>query len=367
MEEDQGLSGITRLLHAYVWTYIMKKAWICVKRRYRRKRKLVTPPWLKTLAVCGGLLWVVLLIGLLVSPQPQERHAPQNTAGPLIDIKKAAGAQTIRFYGTELNEVVQMDLEEYVCNVVAAEMPAYYEPEALKAQAVAARTLAVYKRAHGGCNKAKNADICGDFAHCQAYSSALQQREDFGDSYDTLKEKLQSAVDATKGEVITYDGEVIQVFYHAMSGGITEDVQNVFAASLPYLRSVESKEELSYEDRVSVERMSRTQMAQRIAHAYPNASEALGVDILSRYASGRVDEVRVCGIVMKGTQLRTLLALPSTDFTVKEEGEDIVFTCTGYGHGVGMSQVGANLMAQKGKSYREILSRYYLDTRIENH
>lgn len=237
-------------------------------------------------------------------------------------------------------ETVRTPLEEYLAHVVSAEMPEDYPEEALKAQAVAARTYTLYKRANGGCARHPEADVCVDAACCQAW-----RRE--------VLAAARWAVEATRGEYLKYQDEAILAVYHACAGGRTEDVEQVFSQSMPYLRGVESPGEEEAPQYRSRAFFTRAQLSSLLG------AEADEVRILERSESGRVRSARVGEQVFSGTRLRALLSLPSTRFSVSETEEGWLFEATGSGHGVGMSQVGAAAMARRGSGYREILTWYY--------
>ena len=317
------------------------------------------------------LFWVItvlaiILLALLFSGGSKETGAQQ----PLgIDIRLSDGSeksdlisQTIQFYHPQLNKVVPLDLEDYVIGVVAAEMPASFESEALKAQAVAARTLAVYKMQHGGCNK--GGDICGYSNHCQAWVSDEGMRDKWGDHYEANLTKIKNAVQSTAGEIIEYGGEPIQVLYHSTSGGMTEDVENVFANALPYLRAVTSEGEENTSHYESTQTISKENFYKILKEYNNKADETKEIRIVDTFESGRVDKITAGGILLTGKQMRTLYDLDSTLFTVTCSGNNVTFHTKGFGHGVGMSQTGANAMAKNGSDYLTILHHYYTDVEI---
>jgi len=272
----------------------------------------------------------------------------------------------IRVYDPQKQAVLDMDLEEYVLRVTAAEMPAAYDPEALKAQAVAARTLAVKKMKQGGCSSHEKADVCADHGHCQAYCSPETMAQKWGNNAEKYRERIAGAVHATAGEILVYDNEPIEVFYHAQSAGRTEELAHVFSGSRPYLVSVTSAEKVEPVE----ERVSCAEVAEIINAAYPEA--ALDADRLreeirveASYKSGRASEVRMGSTVLTGVQVRRALGLRSAQFTVAFEEDEVIFKTFGYGHGIGMSQAGAQAMAATGKEYQEILAHYYPGTEIK--
>lgn len=270
---------------------------------------------------------------------------------PVVTVYTAAGLKT-------------MPLESYVCGVLAAEMPASYHLEALKAQAVAARTRAVRQMESGGCKNHPEADVCGDSSCCQGYASLTECREKWGNETDLYRRRIMGAVEETMGQLLRYDGELITVMYHAMSGGRTEDAAAVFSASLPYLTSVESRGEEGARGFFTESYFSYEEMAKAMNEAEPGlraTPEELkrGFSITRYTDSGRVAEVAVDGKTVSAPVLRKALGLRSTWFSIASDGEGITFQQRGYGHGVGMSQVGANSMAASGAGYEEILSHYY--------
>ncbi len=347
-----------------------------MKRIYRTVRRPGPPPALLAVLV------LALLAVFLYHPLDRVQHSvagdetalpPEETVEVTL-IPPLQGQQQeddykapdIQVYEPEDDRVVTMSLEEYVVRVVAAEMPASYESETLKAQAVAARTLAVYKMEHGGCSKAANADICADHGHCQAYCSKENMQTKWGDDTQKYLEKIIEAVTDTQGEVICYQDEPIEVFYHAQSAGATERLENVFNGSEPYLVSVSSTEQVEPVQ----EAIKAQEVVSKINAAYPEAKLSQGqlssqIEVTASNESGRVAQVRMGGVTLTGVEVRRALGLRSAQFTVSFSGDTVVFTTLGYGHGVGMSQAGAQSMAQQGSDYIGIVSHYYPGTSIQ--
>lgn len=261
------------------------------------------------------------------------------------------------------NVVKEMPLEEYIVCVVSAEMPVSYEPEALKAQAVAARTYTYDKMLGGQCDRSE-AVICSDSGHCQAYCDEQGRRKKWGRAFEQNEAKLRQAVEQTKGQVLEYDGAPIVALFHSTSGGRTEDVENVYKNALPYLRGVDSPGEETaprYQRTVTV---SKEEFVQKIMDTDPSAGiDEKNVDAsigaFERTASDRVQSVMIGKAKLTGKQIRALFTLDSTDFSFAFDATNVLITTKGYGHGVGMSQVGANAMALAGKTYEEILTHYY--------
>ena len=248
-----------------------------------------------------------------------------------------------------LNGVVQnIELEEYIVGVVAAEMPASFNIEALKAQAVAARTYAMKKTSAGKILSASVSD--------QAYNTVDEMRNKWGVSFDIYYSKVRDAVYSTKGMVMMYNGNYIDALYHAISSGTTEMPKYVWNSSYPYLVSVDS----------SLDRNVRGYEVTNF-FSYDSLSSKLGIgvnadtniEVLSYTESGRVNELKIGDSVLSGVTVRSKLSLRSTDFTFSKTDNGVNITTRGYGHGVGMSQYGANEFAKSGMSFSDILTHYY--------
>jgi stage II sporulation protein D len=290
--------------------------------------------------------------------------------GDSIRLKNKGEIPKIKVYLTEEKRIEEMNIEDYVRGVVSGEMPASFEIEALKAQAVAARTYAVSKMvALGGkpceLHKAQGADIC-DTVHCQVYKSKEKRFQSWAaKDAEANWSKITEAVVATGAQVLTYNGEIVtQPLYFSASGGRTEDGVQVFSSNVPYLKSVISEGEESNPKYISKVSISLNDLAKKINNAYPNAKVASSklknqISIVSRNSGNTVNEIKLGNEKIKGTKFRELLDLKSANFQIKFSGSNAEITCYGYGHGVGMSQWGANYMAKGGKNYMEILTHYY--------
>ncbi|MDO5112553.1 MAG: stage II sporulation protein D [Clostridia bacterium] len=307
--------------------------------------------------VCMGLLLssiALLLRGCYYSRAPEEPAPPSSKP---IEVYDHRAAQTVR-----------MQIEEYLVGVVAAEMPASFEVEALKAQAVAARTYTL-RRAEDACGRG-GAQICTDSACCQAYRDLSALEENWGGAYAQNLAKIRRAVTDTAGEALFYEGELIEALYHSSAGGQTEDAAHVFANAVPYLVSVSSPGEeasAAFHDTVRVSRrnFAKTVNRQWSGAGLKAASLAKQVKVRSRFASGRVETVKLGKAEATGRELRKLFDLNSANFSIEITDAEVVFHTTGYGHGVGMSQYGANAMAKEGANYKAILAHYYAGITIE--
>lgn len=275
----------------------------------------------------------------------------------------ADGEQTVSLL-TGGGTVEQMSLEEYLWGVVAAEMPASFEEEALKAQTVAARTYwASVSR-----DKHAPADICGDSGCCQAYISRQEAMANWGDAGVENAARITRAVAGTDGLILTYEGQPIQAAYFSSAPGRTADAVAVWGNAVPYLVSVPSPEGEEVPNWKAEARLTGEQFKALVTAQYPAAdlsgpAEGWLCNFVTE-DSGLVRQVSVGGVELTGGQLRKLLGLRSACFSVSVEGDSVVFQTTGYGHGVGMSQYGANALAKQGKGFREILSWYYTGVQV---
>lgn len=272
--------------------------------------------------------------------------------------------ETISVYIKSQDQVVSMPTAQYLKEVVAAEMPAAFETEALKAQAVAARTYLLNRvNVHKNGTeipKHKGADICTDSTHCKAWLSEADRRASWGDTADTSWQKIAAAVDETTGIIITYNQQPISAVFHSTSSGHTENAKDVWGGNVPYLVSVESPGEDQsprYQSEVdlSVEEFQAigTQHIENV-----DWNKDLISDIV-RSDAGGIISITVGGVALKGTTFRTIYGLRSTNAQITMADGKVKMQVTGFGHGVGMSQYGANYLASQGKTYPEILKVYY--------
>lgn len=279
------------------------------------------------------------------------RAASIFSVDPLPLIPPDAIGQTLCIYETHNDAVHETELESYLLRVVAAEMPASYHKEALQAQAVASRSYTCF-RMHcfggKGCASHPEADVCTDSACCQA---ALN-------SNDVIDERISDAVRSTTGQVLTYDGRIINALYHACSGGQTEEAASVFSSALPYLQSVSSPGEEPYPQYSSQAVFTFKQLSDLFAldEMLPLAEQ---FSIEQTSSTGRAVLIRAGTEFFSGSQFRSILSLPSAMLRFDFEGDSMTVFTTGSGHGVGLSQVGADAMAWSGADYADILSHYY--------
>lgn len=266
--------------------------------------------------------------------------------------------------------VEEMELEDYLWGVVAAEMPAAFEEEALKAQAVAARTYTCYQIQHPK-EAHPEADICTDYTCCQAWISREDRLAKWAEAdRETYAAKLTAAVEATAGQILTWEGEPALTVFHASSGGRTRSAQAVWGQEVPYLVSVDSPEgEDDAPNYYSVVTLEAAEFSQLFLAQYPEADLSGSCEgwfgAVTEDDSGAPASFTVGGVTVSAQTLRTLCGLRSATFEVECGADTVTFYVTGYGHGVGMSQYGANVLAKEGETYEAILAHYYPGTVLE--
>ena len=277
---------------------------------------------------------------------------------------------TIKLYHQDSKQIEEIPMDQYLYGVVSTEMPANYEIEALKAQAIVARTYTLYQivkvtKKHDG------ADICDKSSCCQAWISKEDRFAKWAENErESNWSKIVQAVDETSGKIITYNGEPIDAFFHANSGGKTESASNVWGGeNLPYLQSVETSGEDGYSGYNTELTLSKDELKEKLKQVYPdieiNLENHEEIKILEYTESGRVRNIKIGNTVVAATKLRSCLGLRSTFFDVKINGEMITFYVTGYGHGVGMSQTGADSLAKQGYTAEDIIKHFYTGVEIE--
>lgn len=254
------------------------------------------------------------------------------------------------------NEIKTIELEEYIIGVVACEMPASFELEALKAQAVASRTYVLERMQYN-----KEYDIKDSISN-QCYHDKEKLKEKWKNNYEKYYLKIKQAVFQTKSEYLTYEDKIIKTFFFSTSNGKTENVEDVFSQKLEYLRSVESpwdKKVKPYEKSVE---MTKKEFLTKLNI---KGQTLESIKIMSKTDSGRIKYIKINNTTIKGTKFRTLLGIRSTDASIEINEDSVLIITRGYGHGVGMSQYGANEMAKQNKSYKEILFHYYTGVELK--
>ena len=329
--------------------------------------------------VAAGMLLTLLLFGGAWITAPE--GVPDEVAGeetPAVGSMQNADAEeaptdsqvVLKVWDGEA--VREMTVAEYLPGVVRGEMPASFEPEALKAQAVAERTYIYYKIQTGGKASHPDADVCMSPACCSAYTDRQTAADKWGDKAEEYEKRIQQAVEETDGQVMLYGGEPIFAAFHSSSAGVTANSGDVWVKDLPYLASVESPEgEDSVPNYYSVKTVKASEFKKIFAAEYPAAKFSTDtkdwIGKITLNDSDRVESVVIGGVSVEGTAVRSMYGLRSACFTVETESDAVIFRVTGYGHGVGMSQYGANELAKQGKTWREILQWYYTGVSIETY
>ena len=279
--------------------------------------------------------------------------------------------KTVKLYHAKTKKVEELSLDEYLYGVVSAEMPASFEEEALKAQAVVARTFTLYKIVHNS-KKHEEADICDDSTCCQAWISKENRLARWDDNKkEEYWNKIVKAVNTTQGKMITYNNEPINAFFHANSGGTTEAPINVWGGSgYPYLQAVTTAGEDAYSQYASNVTVTQKQFEETILKVHKDFkidfSKKDCIEVKEYTEGNRVKTIQVGNLSLSGVEMRTLFGLRSANFKITIEKQNIKFEVTGYGHGVGMSQTGADSLAKQGKNYEEIIKHFYTGVEVKD-
>ena len=283
------------------------------------------------------------------------------------------GLLKINVYFHKDNEIKEMYLEEYLLGVVAGEMPASFDIEALKAQAVIARTYAVSRMRQFGGNGYggfPQADISTDYAENQHYVTEEEAKASWSFwQRNSNWAKIMEAVYLTMGEIINYEGHTVDALYHSTCGGATEDSEDVFTNPIPYLRGKDCpycKESTRYTSKVTYTKSQLAHILEQEGLQHVIGATSIDMQAVTKTSTDRIIQYRIGEKLYKGTDVRMLFKLNSPRFTHEYDGSNIVFNVVGYGHGVGLCQYGANGMASSGNTYRDIIKFYYTGIEIKN-
>lgn len=276
--------------------------------------------------------------------------------------------KTIRLLHQDTGKIEEVNLDDYIACVISAEMPVKYDLEALKAQAIVARTYTIYKITNS--KKHHNADICDKSSCCQAWISKEGRFKKWKEQ-DRIQNwnKIMKAVNSTAGKIITYHDKPINAFFHANSGGKTEIPYYVWGGTgYPYLQVVETAGEENYSQYQSEAEFTKEELIKKIKEKYSDFQidwkDEQCITIIKRDASDRVETVKMGNLHLSGVETRTLLGLRSANFEVDIKNNTVQFKVIGYGHGVGMSQTGADALAKQGYNCDEIIQHFYKDVEI---
>lgn len=323
-----------------------------------------------------GFLCVIVAVIMLVAPlsaisfvnskvADEEPTDTQQKTETTQAVAQSTDKDTISVFMTSSGVNEEMDMRDYIIGTVAAEMPASYDIEALKAQALAAVTYAEYQKENGNKDSLNGADISDNSNVHQGYMTKAQMQDKWGDAFDTYYEKIADAVDAVVDKVITYNGEPIIAAYHAICAGVTESAENAWGVDIPYLVSVESDGDTDSTRYLSTVTVTDSELKELMGSEKVSGNGE-DIKINSTSDAGTVLSITVCGENMDGATAREKFSLRSSCFSVEYEDGEYIFTVKGYGHSVGLSQYGADWYAKQGMNCEEIIKHYYKGVEIES-
>lgn len=279
--------------------------------------------------------------------------------------------ESILMLDTSTGDVLDLSMRDYIIGAVTAEMPASFDEEALKAQAVAVHTYAVRQQQAESENPTPElcgADLSNDSSRYQAYFTKSQAMEFYGSGYKTAYEKISAATDSVLPYIITYEERPILAAFCSMSSGQTESASNVWGQDVPYLVPADSKADKNAPNYLCEQEFSKSELKEMLESAYPDGDFSgpfkEWIKIEEKSDSGTILKINVGGAEVSGQDIREALSLRSASFDLKWNGDICTFTTKGYGHGVGMSQYGADAMAKAGADWREILLHYYSGAKV---
>ncbi len=319
------------------------------------------------LLVFGVLMLAVPAIALYKNGVEKQKD---NTSS--YSVSEISEPKSYKMLDTATGEISELSPREYIIGAVFAQMPASFEPEALKTQAVIAHTYIL--RQHmlelkSPTESLKGADFSNDLTTYQAYFTPDQAKEKYANDYEEKSEKISSAVDAVLDEVITYDGELIFPVFHSMCGGMTESAEIAWGTPFAYLKPVESKFEAELKGFTEEKNISADEMSARLTQNYKEIElgedKASWLKITSVSPSGTVLALEAGNLTIDGSDFKQMLSLRSSYYTVEYKDESFKIVQKGVGHGVGLSQYGADEMAKKGSTFNDILTHYYTGVKIE--
>lgn len=321
------------------------------------------------------ILFITILLpaGLVVITKPPAKAPTPTQSFP--ELTEITAPKMLKVYDHQTKKTFEVELEDYLKNVLAGEMPASFELEALKAQAVVARTYTI-RRIHDQTKRKDHpdADLCSDPAHCQAYASEGELKQTWGSqlSYLINWKRISDAVDATRDLIVTYQGQPIDAVYHSTCGGATENSWEAWPgqAKIPYLVSVPCEWDTRsprYQETIGIPLASVAQRLSSVDQTISVAALTGGniLQITERTTTGRAKAVMVNGKSYRAVDLRSYLGINSTAFTARLNGDSLELTTVGYGHGVGLCQYGADGLARLGRKFDEILAYYYTGVAVE--
>ncbi len=317
----------------------------------------------KPIVISIALVFLIVIVVPTLLASPDKKAKPVATASKpiLTPVTQQEDDLIVTVLRTQSSTVENVPLEEYVVGVVATEMPADFELEALKAQALSARTYIVKTKLSQ--KDSTDSDVT-DSTKDQVYKNDQELRKLWGNDYEWRIDKIQQAVNETRGLVLTYDGQPITASFFSTSNGRTENSEDYWTSPLPYLRSVDSHWDVDSPKFDNTVTISATDFEKKLGVKIDKGQTV--VEPNKRTEGNRVANITIGGKSFTGKEIREKLGLRSSDFVMKRDGQKITISTKGFGHGVGMSQYGANGMAKEGKKYTEIVAHYYSGTVISS-
>ena len=316
---------------------------------------------MKKFIVAGFIVAVCLLVIPLLSAKNKKSSAVR-VAATVKEVKENLPEVKGDSFRIKVGDKVEtLSAQEYLIGVVSAEMPASFEDEALKAQTVAAYSFALYRKQR---NKDKDFDLTDSYKTDQSYLTPDALKEKWGEAYGEKTKKIKAAVLAVEGEYLSYEGEPALALYHAVSSGVTNACKDVFGSDLPYLVPADSQSDTLSPDYSATFVFSDSELNEKLA----SLKKQTGTNLLTSLTAdknGLVREALFAGETVSGSKISGLLGLPSPNFVFEYKDGPYTFTSKGRGHGVGLSQYGANQMALTGSNYREILAHYYKGAKLQ--
>lgn len=312
----------------------------------------------------AGLIAVAVIVPslLVILFSSEEEEAGKTTEKKTPEVALQEPDVEVAVFRSNTKQTETFPLEEYVAGVVAAEMPASFEKEALKAQALTARTFVV-KQIMSGSKVNGQANVTDTVTH-QVFKTKKELKKIWGSDFTWKSQKIDEAVQETAGQIITYNGTPITASFFSTSNGYTENSEDYWNEPLPYLKSVASPWDEASPEYSSKKIMPLAEFERKLGVSVRKQEEA--GTITARTAGKRIASVKIGGKEFSGREVREKLGLASSDFSWVLKSNNMIITMKGYGHGVGMSQYGANGMAKEGKNYKQIIAHYYQQTKIEN-
>lgn len=321
---------------------------------------------MKSYSMICFFLSLAMILCPLCSVEKATDVISQEFLGEEIKIpQEEATVTTVKVMNASSKNITEMPLRDYLIGVVASEINAAYHEEAIKAQCVAAHTMLLYSKEYKN-DGLNGADISDSSATHQGFLTEDEQKKKWGENYEKYRKKIEKCIDEVIDFTIQYNGEPINAVFHSISNGQTENATDVWGGEYPYLISVNSvgdKLSPAYHSEVKVTAEKFEEIMSENG-ANPSGEPSKWVEKITNTDTGMVKEITIGEKTFKSTEIRTLFGLKSSTFTVKYTDDNFVFTVSGYGHGVGMSQYGADYMARQGFTYDEILKHYYTGVEI---